>query len=329
MRILFVASNPGREAGLSIEAELNALQRVFGTVSGEPVTFMVRPRVILEDLPALFAETQPDVLHITAHGDHEALAITNSVGDKVSLRADALVAYLGKRMPRLVYLNACNSKELAESLVGQVGQVDLAIGSSAPIANRAAQAGAVSFYQAIVQGASVQDAHHAAKFVVSSMQASTTLHLAVRAGIDALKIVPHPTPQLIARVKRSHVLRSAERGSFDILFGISGPLRNTVQVVYFTDDGSFLGNAGNAAEDLCTVSRSAPMHGMVWADEDDLWKIGCDMRMFATGVTSDGNAYSLSSTVVQALVRHYEDAEPEIKQHIRTIAGKLIDNLHN
>src|SRR5688572_11110173 len=149
MKIMYVACNPRDSDELMLEYELSDLQDRFAAASGEPVTVVALPRLPFERLPIELARHQPDILHISAHGEGDNLALANADGDLVALSAEALLAFLMiERSPELVYLNACNSEAIADSLSKHV---KFAVGTTAPITNRTARAAAVVFYDAILR----------------------------------------------------------------------------------------------------------------------------------------------------------------------------------
>ena len=128
VKVLFVASNPIDASSLSLDREITELQRRFLSVSDEPVSFAFLPDLKLEDFPARVSEIRPDILHFAAHGDADSLSMSDTGGNAVSLTADMLEDFLPQTQPpRLIYFNACNSRELARSLV-ESGSVGMAIG---------------------------------------------------------------------------------------------------------------------------------------------------------------------------------------------------------
>jgi hypothetical protein len=96
---------------------------------------------------------RPDILHIAAHSADKKLYLANYENETVQLDADMLLTFLSDvSPPRLIYLNACNSQEIAKDLIRVV---PMAIGSTAPISVKAGRATAVSFYERVLDGSSV------------------------------------------------------------------------------------------------------------------------------------------------------------------------------
>ena len=303
LKVLFVASNAPDGAALNLEREITELQRRFAEAQGEPVSFAFLPGLRAEDLPGELAKRQPDILHISAHGSNEELSLVNEGGFKVALSAEALSAFLpAERPPRLVYLNACNSQEIAQALVSSV---PMAIGITAPITNRAARAGAVDFYERILAGSTVGHAFGVVKQMIQMMQdqqASSELH--ARQGIIPDNEVLHRTPRLLADFIDGDP--TPRRHEYSVLLGIVGCPANTTQVVFFTDDASFIDEEDDDLQnDLCSVVRGKPVRSIMWIDDDDPWVINGDFRIFAVGATADGHTFSLASNLSDAIEARY------------------------
>jgi hypothetical protein len=77
-----------------------------------------------------------------------------------------------ERPPRVVYLNSCDSKEIAKEIV-DLGSAAMAIGSTAPISNRAARAAAAAFYERLLAGLSIARACASAKSMLEALTRST------------------------------------------------------------------------------------------------------------------------------------------------------------
>src|SRR5690242_1267641 len=238
MKAMYVACNPKGAADLTVEREITELQRQFLRATGEPVDFIGFPGLPIEELPLEIGKHQPDILHISAHGDREELALANTDGRPVKITGPMLASFVDiDRPPSLVYLNACNSEAIARAVV-QVAP--MAIGTTAPISNRTARASALLFYDRLLNGSTVQKAFEAARSTLEALQdvkASSMLHC--RKGIDANKERLHQIPRIIAHFTDDRYKPDSD-GDFDIELGVAGCPANTSQVVFFTDDESFI-----------------------------------------------------------------------------------------
>lgn len=300
MKVLYIGSKADEASALNLEREVTELQRRFGDAVGEPVAFVFLPHTSAEELPHAIAKTRPDILHISAHGSTLNLALSNESGREVPLSAEALRAYLPfDKPPRLIYLNACDSIDIAKALSDTV---PIAIGSTAPITNRAARAAASVFYGRILEGAAVGHAFRTAKMSIETLQSGTaSAEIFTRPGIDADSEFLHRTPRLIGDF--SSGIPKATYGRYSIRVGVVGCPANTSQVLVFTDDESFLESYDDddaddtLASHLCVVIRKRPIKGVVWADEFDEWDVSGDFRMFAIGVTGDGSTFVVPTTL--------------------------------
>ncbi len=142
MKVLFVASNPTSKPSLALErGKMTELQRRFLMAEGDPVQLTFFPNLAIEQLPLELTSNRFDVLHISAHEESEELALANAAGDAVTLTAEMLRELLDiERPPRVVYLHASNSQDIAKELIAVV---PCAIGTTATVTNRTARAAAV------------------------------------------------------------------------------------------------------------------------------------------------------------------------------------------
>jgi hypothetical protein len=99
------------------------------------------------------ANRQPDILHIAAHGEEEDIRFANRSEGEISITAENLLHMLDlEKVPKLVYLNACNSQKIAKVLSSKV---EVAVGTTGPLSNRAARTGALVFYKQLMYGRSL------------------------------------------------------------------------------------------------------------------------------------------------------------------------------
>ncbi|SDJ54288.1 hypothetical protein SAMN04487926_1614 [Paraburkholderia steynii] len=102
-----------------------------------------------------------------------------------------------ERPPKLVYFNACNSKELAEAVVEIV---PAAIGTTALVTNGAARASAVAFYNRILHGGSVQDAFEVGQCIIEALHDNSASSVLEKASaFDPRTHRLHNLPRIVAR----------------------------------------------------------------------------------------------------------------------------------
>jgi hypothetical protein len=294
MKVLFIARR--KHESLMIEREITLLQQRGLAAAGEDVTFHFLPDISVESLPLELSRHRPDVLHISAHASKAGIEFSNSSGDLIVLSADNLLSLLDpEHPPRLIYLNDCESDDAAKQMVERSL---MAIGSTAPITNRAAMAAAVLFYDRLISGFSVQQAFDAAQAIIRAIHAeSASAELYFRPGVIPRQEWLHHVPRLVAELKHSP---SKKGKDFEFEFGLLGCRHDTVQVVFFTDDEDFIRDDPDSIElDLCLVVRGKPTRGMIWSHFD--WESPGDCVFHACATTSGGLSYSVSSTVCDAI----------------------------
>jgi hypothetical protein len=304
MKILYLASNPLDQGNLNLEREITEIQRQATEFSAEPITVVFMPGIHVEGLPRELNRHRPDVVHLAAHADTETLKLAHEAGATVDVTARMLGAFFSRaRPPRLVYLNACNSDHIARDLVVDHG-VAMAIGSTAPITNRAARNAALSFYDRLLNGDSVAEAFETGQQMLEAMEARrASAQIFSRPDVDLKTEVLHRRPRLVAVLVDDG--KSVLSG-FAVRFGLVGCSPNTVQVVFFTDDETFINHdQPNLESNLCLVVRGIPVRGAVWGPVSNPWQVSGDFRLFASGVTGDGEHFTVSSTLCEALeARH-------------------------
>jgi hypothetical protein len=308
MKVLYIASNSHDAATLRIEQEITELQRVASQASGDAVNFVFLPSLPFEDIEQSVASLQADIVHISAHGGPNELWLSNSAENKVRLTAEALQSLLTSHVPHLIYVNACNSDAIAKALAGFV---PYAIGTSAPITNFAARKSAVTFYRCLLRGQSLQDAFNASAATVRTLSEGNSVEtrLFVKPGNEPSRSFFYRAPKLIAYFQ-DHVFRPKQSG-YNFAIGLSGASDTTTQVVFCTDDESFVEFQSddqdlNALETkLCEIVRTNAINGEVWSRT--LWNhIDGDFRLYALGITAPGKSYSSSGTLCEALATFYQ-----------------------
>lgn len=155
------------------------------------------------------------------------------------------------------------------------------------------------------------------------------LHLAE--GIDPRQERIYHSPRIVAEL-----LRDAEAyadGSYGIALGMVGCPSNTIQVVFLTDDESFIRSTEEIEEwydegdtysveselafDLCRVVRTTPVRNVIRSEESD--RISGDYRIFAVGLSGSGQLFTASSTLCDALELYYRFTGRETQRGRRAI----------
>lgn len=336
MKVLFVAGSSTAGDNLALEREITELQRRALQNSGTHAQFYFLPAVSFEDLPLELSRHMPDVLHISAHGENGTLRMYNAANTPISVDSDMLAEFLRyDRPPSLVYMNACNSNVVAKALVDS-GVVAMAVGTTAPVTNRTARAAAVLFYDRLLMGSTIKDACSAGAKVMEGLQdKQVSSQLYFRANLDTGTHRLMSVPRLVARPSNNEFAFD-KNGRIDIELQLIGAPPETSQVVFFTDDKSFIttdidddeSDAEFLARELCQVVRSASIRGHIVAPLS--WPTDEDFRVYACITTANGKAFSVASTVCNALADYGKYVNPTVRTVEQTAAlSAVIGRLKN
>jgi hypothetical protein len=284
MKLLLLAANPDTSSTLSLDREITELQRRFLDTSPEPFEFIPLPDLRVDDLPRELRRIEPDVLHVTAHGEKSHLVLADIGGNAVEITPERLAAFLSpNRPPRLVYFNGCKSAEMAK---GVLGPVAMAVGTAVTIANGTARSAAVSFYERVLAGDSVRIAFAAAS-AMAAAKGGVDLELHARPGVDPACEVLRPRPRLVVRFAR--VQRGTD-GTFPICVGIAQCPRETTQLVVFFE--------GETSP--CISTRPDWADGMAWLGAE--LSVAADHRLFVVGLIGGAPRFIAEARLSQALI---------------------------
>lgn len=161
--VLLVSANPDATVRLRVDKEFrDIIVRMRGSRFRDRFNFVQVLAARFDDLTTALQEHEPQVLHISSHGELDGSLIFEGKGDaphRVSKRQMLnLLAALADNL-RLVVLNACDSHAVAKEIPGAI---DLAIGMSDQVADQAAIDFAVRFYESLGFGKSVETAFNVA-----------------------------------------------------------------------------------------------------------------------------------------------------------------------
>jgi hypothetical protein len=115
----------------------------------------------------------------------------------------------------------------------------------------------------------------------------------------------------------------ADDGYVEVRLGIIGCPPSTRQIIFFTDDESFVDDPNELEDDLCLVLRDQPVRGTIWASKPQSWDVMGDFRLFAVGVTGDARTFSVSSTLCDALEERNRIAGSETSEGIQRTIRRL------
>jgi CHAT domain len=191
VKILFLAANPASTNRLAIDEEMRAIEhKVRAAEHREVLVFQSHWAVRPDDLLQLFNQHRPQIVHFSGHGSHAGLSLAGNDGQVRLVTTRALTALFAtlKDNIRLVFLNACYSREQAQALVTNI---DCVVGMKESIHDNAATVFASSFYRAIGFERSIQEAFDQGRtaLLLEGISEEDIPELLVRNGIDPRQIV--------------------------------------------------------------------------------------------------------------------------------------------
>ena len=268
MKILFVASNPvayrrvaelqasagaaaiggqpDEYSSLELEREITALQQrlLFEAQSGQ-VDLRILPQLSVHDLARAIDKYQPDILHVSAHGSKDSIVLSNVDERPRRLHVNQFIDILDgvEKKPRLIFVSACTSSDIAKRLVSAV---EFSIGTVGSISVPAAREAAVKFYELLAKGYCVERAFVAARATVRIEDVGIDLtRYEQQLGAAAKTTLAEPL-RLLAAFSEVERLKSDEEnvkridlnedaGELEIELGIAGCPEDIRQVVLFLD----------------------------------------------------------------------------------------------
>jgi len=161
--ILFLAANPIGTEPLRLDEEVREIDEGLRRAGQRDKFKLVQKWAVRPvDLRRAMLDYNPQIVHFSGHGSGTAgIVLENELGKAQLVGAEAL-ASLFSLFPgvRCVFLNACYSEEQAQAIVRYVKHV---IGMAHGIDDRAAIKFAVSFYDALGAGRSIEFAFQFAR----------------------------------------------------------------------------------------------------------------------------------------------------------------------
>lgn len=190
VKALFLAANPANTNRLAIDEEMRAIeQKVRASAHRDVLVFQSSWAVRPDDLLQLLNQHRPQIVHFSGHGSQTGLYLAGNNGQvrQVTPRAlEALFATLKDNI-RLVFLNACYSREQAQALIKTI---DCVVGMKENISDDAATVFASSFYRAIGFERSIQEAFDQGRtaLLLEGIAEEDVPALLVKDGIDPTQV---------------------------------------------------------------------------------------------------------------------------------------------
>ena len=193
LKVLFIAANPkDRNLRLWLDEEVHDIKnKIRQARYRDYVDFTSEWAVRTTEVFQALNEHQPNVVHFSGHGSSaNELILLDQEGNPKPVTKNAfkqMIAAAGDHI-RLVILNTCHSRDLAEAAVEHV---DAAIGMNTSIGDEAARVFAAQFHSAVGFGFSVRRAFDqaVAQLMMEGIPEEKTPELLIRPGLNADEIV--------------------------------------------------------------------------------------------------------------------------------------------
>jgi CHAT domain-containing protein len=157
IKVLFFAANPITMSALRLAQEVRQIEeKIRASKYRDSIQFISKWAVRPDDLQQALLEVEPHIVHFSGHGsEQEGIYLESAEGISAPVDQGSVVDLLSilKDNIRLVVLNACQTRQLAEAITAHI---DCAIGMRTDIADDAAIEFSASFYRAIGFGRSIK-----------------------------------------------------------------------------------------------------------------------------------------------------------------------------
>ena len=165
IKILFLAANPADRTRLELDIEFRAVQDQLLRGKYRDCFKLLVPQFAagIQDFTSALTRQQPHIVHFSGHGSAEqGIAFEGAGRSSRPAGRDELTDLFKAlaRNARLVFLNACHTREQA-AILGNI--FDYTIGTNSRILDRDACDLAAAFYRALADGATVRGAFQTAQ----------------------------------------------------------------------------------------------------------------------------------------------------------------------
>lgn len=158
-RILFLAANPPNTTRLLLDEEIHSIRQALSrTYYRDQFDLISEFAVRVDELQDLLLRYEPDIVHFSGHGSPSneiIFARDDGSAQAVNPAALADLFRILKENIRCVVLNACFSEVQAQAIAQYV---DVVVGMSNPILDKASIGFATAFYRALGYGRSLKSA---------------------------------------------------------------------------------------------------------------------------------------------------------------------------
>lgn len=190
--ILFLAANPKATSRLALDEEAREIQgKLLMAEHRDAFELVTQWAVRPDDLLQALNQYRPQVVHFSGHGTGTEGLIFVGDGDTVRPVSGVALGHLFRTLKdriRVVVLNACHSRVLAEDITQHI---DCVVGMTRAVKDPTAIRFAASFYRALAFGQSVQNAFDQGitSLYLEGIAETDIPELVVRTGVDANSVV--------------------------------------------------------------------------------------------------------------------------------------------
>ncbi|MCK4821962.1 CHAT domain-containing protein [bacterium] len=158
--VLFLSADPTNASRLRLGEELREIQEKLRLARLRD-QFVLEERMSVRpaDISQALLDVQPQIVHFSGHGtSHGALCFENQIGEMHLIQPEAIAALFEQfaNQVKCVLLNACYSEAQANAIAKHI---DYVIGMNQAIADKAAIAFAIGFYQALGAARTIEEAY--------------------------------------------------------------------------------------------------------------------------------------------------------------------------
>jgi hypothetical protein len=212
INILFLSANPLDLPLLKLDEEIRSITEVIRSAQyRDSLTLTSAWAIRPSDLLQALNTHQPQMVHFSGHGSAEGeMYLLDKDGHAMPVQVKAIRAVFKtlKDHIRVVFLNACSTRAIAEAITDYI---DCVVGTNAAISDRAAILFSAAFYRAIGFGRSVQEAVDQGKaaLLLEGVEEDELVEVFARAGVNpggVVLVAPDESetiePVQLARIKR-------------------------------------------------------------------------------------------------------------------------------
>jgi hypothetical protein len=177
IKILFLAANPGDRTYLKLDREFSAIQEALRPGKYRDRFQLLNPRFAarMENFTSALITHKPHIVHFCGHGSaNQGIAFEGKGGNSRLAGKQELTTLFAElnRHARLVFLNACHTREQAE-ILGRI--FDYTIGTNGLILDTDAIEFARWFYRSLADGATVRGAFLSAQSALNNRVSKTSV----------------------------------------------------------------------------------------------------------------------------------------------------------